>query len=134
MSCRPLAVGDATRCSRFKSFTPISRSGCAMRCEIAGWVVLSRCAAPRKLPSVTTQRIVSIDLKSTIATFQTITRIYRVQLEARVRLYGRHRVLCCRDNRQVHRMAVLAAEQPLRDDKDTLPSLQARLACRAGMT
>jgi hypothetical protein len=29
-------------------------------------VVLSRCAAPRKLPSVTTHRNVSIDLKSTI--------------------------------------------------------------------
>ena len=35
-----------------------------MRCEIAGWVVLSFCAAPRKLPSVTTHRKVSIALKS----------------------------------------------------------------------
>jgi hypothetical protein len=34
---------------------------------MAGWVVLSRCAAPRKLPSFTTQRNVSIDLKSGIA-------------------------------------------------------------------
>ena len=30
-------------------------------------------------------------------------------------------------------MAVLAAQEQLRGDKDTLPSLQARLACRAGM-
>src|SRR5438874_11769884 len=31
-------------------------------------------------------------------------------------------------------MTVLAPEQPLRGDKDTLPSLKARLACRAGRT
>jgi hypothetical protein len=37
-----------------------------MRWEMAGWVVLSRAAAPRKLPSFTTQRNVSIDLKSNI--------------------------------------------------------------------
>ena len=30
-------------------------------------------------------------------------------------------------------MTVLVAEQGLRGDKDALPSLQARLACRAGM-
>jgi hypothetical protein len=33
---------------------------------MAGWVVLSRWAAPRKLPSVTAHRNVSSDLKSTI--------------------------------------------------------------------
>jgi hypothetical protein len=33
-------------------------------------VVLSRCAAPRKLPSLTTQRNVSIDLKSSMAGFR----------------------------------------------------------------
>src|SRR6266849_5798044 len=101
MSCRPFAVGEATRCSRFRSFTPISRSSLAIRCEIAGWVVLSRWAAPRKLPSVTTHRNVSIDLK--LPEFRTITKIYRVQLETPIRLYGRDRLLCCRDNRQVQR-------------------------------
>ena len=42
------------------------RAEVAMRCEIAGCVVFSFRAAPPKLPSVTTQRNVSIDLKSTI--------------------------------------------------------------------
>ena len=62
--CRPLGVGMTVRLSRCRSFTPISLSSWAMRCEIAGWVVLSFRAAPPKLPSVTTQRNVSIDLKS----------------------------------------------------------------------
>jgi len=64
--CRPLGVGTDARRSRCRSFTPISLSSCAMRCEIAGWVVFSFCAARRKLPRVTTQRNVSIALKSTM--------------------------------------------------------------------
>ena len=46
-----------------------------MRWEIAGWVVLSRAAAPRKLPSFTTQRKVSIDLKSSIGRIFLIDKI-----------------------------------------------------------
>src|ERR1700730_1964497 len=111
INCRPLGVGEATRWSRLRSFTPISRSSWAMRCEIAGWVVLSRCAAPRKLPSVTTHRKVSSDLKSTIGEIQSINLIYRFQLERKIRLYSRHRFDCCRDNRQDDAMTVLAAEQ-----------------------
>src|ERR1700704_5603765 len=114
------------RCSRLSSFTPISRSSWAIRCEIAGWVVLSRCAAPRKLPSVTTHRNVSSDLKSTIGGVRTINQIYRFQLERKIRLYSRHRFDCCRDNRQDDVMTVLAAEQRFRGDNDPLPSLQAR--------
>ena len=64
--CRPSGVGSTMRRSRCKSLTPTSLSSCAIRCEMAGWVVLSFWAAPRKLPSVTTHMKVSIALKSTM--------------------------------------------------------------------
>src|SRR5262245_50415992 len=105
-----------------------------MRWEIAGWVVLRRWAAPRKLPSLTTQRNVSIDLKSSMRrpAFPSINNDYRSRSENTIRHYTVLGIeFVCRDYEQVTPMTVFAAEQ--QNQNSLLPSHRARLDCRSGM-
>ena len=54
-SACPRTVRRTPRVSRSNSRVPSACSSCAMRCEIAGWLVCSLSAAARKPPSVATQ-------------------------------------------------------------------------------